>query len=102
MAPQRARCTLRTLSVAEMLAPHGRLRKRWKRFARRRCHAFRCRLYRSASHRAGSPRSHFYSLGVVRNGLAISALEQYSLTTVLFPAAVGIACVVFVAMVAYR
>jgi len=44
----------------------------------------------------------FYSLGVVRNGLAIAALEQYSLTTVLFPAAVGIACAAFVAMVAYR
>jgi arylformamidase len=38
----------------------------------------------------------------VRNGLAIAALEQYSLTTVLFPAAVGVACFVFVAMVAYR
>jgi hypothetical protein len=44
----------------------------------------------------------FYSLGALRNALAISALEHYSLTTVLFPAAVGIACVLFVAMVAYR
>jgi len=41
-------------------------------------------------------------LGALRNALAISALEHYSLTTVLFPAAVGIACVLFVAMVAYR
>lgn len=30
------------------------------------------------------------------------ALEHYSLTTVLFPAAVGVACAAFVAMVAYR
>jgi hypothetical protein len=44
----------------------------------------------------------FYSLGAARNGLAIGALEHYSLTTVLFPAAVGMACVAFVAMVAYR
>jgi len=44
----------------------------------------------------------FYSLGALRNALAIGALERYSLTTVLFPAAVGIACVLFVAMVGYR
>jgi RsiW-degrading membrane proteinase PrsW (M82 family) len=44
----------------------------------------------------------FYSLGALRNALAIGALEHYSLTTVLFPAAVGIACVLFVALVGYR
>jgi hypothetical protein len=44
----------------------------------------------------------FYSLGALRNAIAIVALEHYSLTTVLFPAAVGIACALFVAMVAYR
>jgi hypothetical protein len=44
----------------------------------------------------------FYSFGALRNALAISALEHYSLTTVLFPAAVGLACVLFVAMVGYR
>ena len=44
----------------------------------------------------------FYSLGALRNAVAIVALEHYSLTTVLFPAAVGIACALFVAMVAYR
>jgi len=44
----------------------------------------------------------FYSLGVMRNVLAIAALEHYSLTTVLFPAAVGIACALFVLMVGYR
>jgi uncharacterized membrane protein len=41
-------------------------------------------------------------LGVARNVLAIAALEHYSLTTVLFPAAVGIACALFVVMVGYR
>jgi len=58
--------------------------------------------FRSAYSRPHDERIGFYSLGVARNGLAIAALEEYSLTTVLFPAAVGIACVAFVAMVAYR
>ncbi len=44
----------------------------------------------------------FYALAAVRNVLAILALETYSPTTVLFPAAVGVACAAFVAMVAYR
>jgi hypothetical protein len=58
--------------------------------------------FRSAYARPYEERMGFYLLGTVRNGLAIAALEQYSLTTVLFPAAVGVACFVFVAMVAYR
>ena len=58
--------------------------------------------FRSAYVRPHDERMGFYLLGVVRNILAISALEQYSVTTVLFPAAVGVACLVFVAMVAYR
>ena len=58
--------------------------------------------FRSACVRPHDERMGFYFLGVVRNVLAIAALEQYSVTTVLFPAAVGIACLVFVAMVAYR
>jgi hypothetical protein len=58
--------------------------------------------FRSAYARPHDERMGFYLLGTVRNGLAIAALEQYSLTTVLFPAAVGVACFVFVAMVAYR
>jgi len=44
----------------------------------------------------------FYSLGALRNAVAIAALEHYSWTTVLFPVAVGIACALFVAMVAFR
>jgi hypothetical protein len=58
--------------------------------------------FRSAYVRPHDERMGFYALAAGRNVLAILALEQYSLTTVLFPAAVGIACLAFVAMVAYR
>ena len=34
----------------------------------------------------------FYALIMVRNGLSLAALQQYSLTTVLFPAAIGLGC----------
>jgi len=39
---------------------------------------------------------------VARNVIAMAALEHYSLTTMLFPAATAIACFAFVLMVAYR
>lgn len=58
--------------------------------------------FRSAYLRPHDERIGFYFLGAVRNVLAVAALEHYSATTVLFPAAVGAACLVFVAMVAYR
>lgn len=58
--------------------------------------------FRSAYVRPYDERIGFYGLAAVRNLLSILALEHYSLTTVLFPAAVGVACVAFVAMVAYR
>jgi hypothetical protein len=41
-------------------------------------------------------------LSVPRNIVAILALEEYSLTTILFPAAVAAACFLFVLMVVYR
>jgi hypothetical protein len=44
----------------------------------------------------------FFGLAAARNLLVILSLEHYSLTTVLFPAAVGLACLVFVCMVGYR
>lgn len=44
----------------------------------------------------------FYMIFVVRNFVSIVALEHYSLTTVLFPAATGAACMVFILMVVYR
>ena len=58
--------------------------------------------FRTAFVRPYDERIGFYALAAVRNSLAILALEAYSLTTVLFPAAVGVGCVAFVAMVAYR
>jgi hypothetical protein len=58
--------------------------------------------FRAAYARPHDERMGFYLLGSVRNALAIAALEVYSLTTVLFPAAVGIACLAFVCMVAVR
>ncbi|MCP4385104.1 MAG: hypothetical protein GY798_27460 [Hyphomicrobiales bacterium] len=44
----------------------------------------------------------FFVLIGVRNALSIIALENYSLTTILFPAATAAACVVFIAMVIAR
>jgi hypothetical protein len=58
--------------------------------------------FRAAYSRPHHERIGFYSLAAVRNVLAILALEHYSPTTVLFPAAVGVACLALVAMVAFR
>jgi hypothetical protein len=58
--------------------------------------------FRSAYAHPHLERTGFYSLIALRNLIVILALEHYSLTTVLFPAAVGIACLIFVAMVFYR
>lgn len=44
----------------------------------------------------------FFALAAARNLLVIFALEYYSLTTVLFPAVVGVACLLLVFMLAYR
>ena len=44
----------------------------------------------------------FFIVIAARNFISITALENYSMTTVLFPAATGIACVLFILMVAYR
>lgn len=44
----------------------------------------------------------FFVLSTVRNLLVIFALEHYSLTTALFPTAVGLACLLLVIMLAYR
>jgi hypothetical protein len=58
--------------------------------------------FRSAYARPHDERMGFYALAALRNVLAVLALEHYSLTTVLFPAAVGVGCAALVAMVAYR
>ncbi|MFY9270540.1 MAG: hypothetical protein WAO55_12435 [Candidatus Manganitrophaceae bacterium] len=44
----------------------------------------------------------FFSLFAARNLLVIMALEDYSVTTVLFPAVVAAACMLLMAMVTYR
>jgi hypothetical protein len=44
----------------------------------------------------------FFALSALRNLLVVGALEHYSVTTVLFPAAVGIACLLLALMLLYR
>ncbi|MEL7028275.1 MAG: hypothetical protein AAGL49_03490 [Pseudomonadota bacterium] len=44
----------------------------------------------------------FFSIGALRNFFVLLALENYSWTTVLFPAAVGAACVLFVGLILAR
>ena len=44
----------------------------------------------------------FFALGGLRNLLVVLALEHYSWTTVLFPAAVGVACMLMVALLGLR
>lgn len=44
----------------------------------------------------------FFVIMAARNFISIIALEHYSLTTVLFPALIGVECLLFVLMVAYR
>src|SRR5690606_21525167 len=49
-----------------------------------------------------SERVGFYAVGALRNALAVAALEHYSWTTALFPAAKSMASMVLVGMIAYR
>ncbi|MCK4704040.1 MAG: hypothetical protein KAT90_01050 [Gammaproteobacteria bacterium] len=44
----------------------------------------------------------FFALIAARNTLSIMALENYSLTTTLFPVATTLACLLFILMVTYR
>ena len=44
----------------------------------------------------------FFALFMIRNLIVVLALENYSITTVLFPAVIAMACLVLVAMVIYR
>lgn len=44
----------------------------------------------------------FFALFAARNLIVIIALENYSVTTVLFPAIIAVACMMLMAMVAYR
>lgn len=44
----------------------------------------------------------FYAMMAVRDLIAISAMEHYSLTTILFPIVMSTSCWIFIAMVLYR
>jgi hypothetical protein len=44
----------------------------------------------------------FFLLGGLRNAFAVAAIEHYSATTVVFPAAVGAACLALAAFIALR
>lgn len=44
----------------------------------------------------------FFALGALRNALVTGALEHYSWATMLFPAAVGMACLLFVGLILFR
>jgi hypothetical protein len=44
----------------------------------------------------------FYVVMALRNLVVVSALKNYSLTTVLFPATIALACLIFSLMVVYR
>jgi len=44
----------------------------------------------------------FFVIMAVRNLVSILALENYSKTTVLFPASIAFACIIFILMVLYR
>ena len=44
----------------------------------------------------------FFSLFAARNLIVILALENYSITTVLFPAVIAAACLLLIAMIVYR
>jgi len=45
---------------------------------------------------------HFFAVIAVRNIVSIPALQNYSLTTLMFPALTGLACFLLIAMVIYR
>jgi hypothetical protein len=44
----------------------------------------------------------FFGLFTVRNLLVMMAFENYSVTTLLFPAVIAAVCVLLMAMIAYR
>ena len=58
--------------------------------------------FRSAWQNPHEERTSFYALAALRNALVILALEHYSMTTVLFPAAVGVGCLALVGMIVWR
>lgn len=57
---------------------------------------------RKAFHHPFEENITFWGLFIVRNAVAIGALEHFSQTTVLFPVATGLACLILVLVVTYR
>lgn len=58
--------------------------------------------YRKAYYHPNEEQLLFFSLIASRNLIAILALEHYSLTTMLFPAATALACILFIQLVTIR
>jgi hypothetical protein len=58
--------------------------------------------FRKAYSYPGEEQLTFYTLIACRNLIATVALEHYSLTTMLFPMATAIACILLIQMVIYR
>jgi len=58
--------------------------------------------FRKAYHEPGSESVVFYLLFSIRNLLVIVALEHYSVTTVLFPAVIAVACLILIGLIVYR
>jgi hypothetical protein len=58
--------------------------------------------FRRAYHDPYQEHAGFFALGALRNLLVVFALERYSWTTVLFPAAVGIACLCLASLLYVR
>ncbi len=57
---------------------------------------------RKAYHQPKSEPLNFYALFAIRNLFVVMALEHYSVTTVLFPAVLGLTCVFIMALMMYR
>jgi hypothetical protein len=58
--------------------------------------------FRKAFHHPFDEQLTFFVLMAIRNGVAAVALENYSLTTLMFPTVMAFACAVFIAMVFTR
>lgn len=58
--------------------------------------------FRKAYMCPGEEQLMFFVIMVARNLMVVSALENYSLTTVLFPATIATVCLIFSVMVVYR
>ena len=57
---------------------------------------------RKTYHQPYSESLTFFALFAIRNLLVVMALEHYSLTTVLFPAVIALACIALMGMIVYR